>query len=97
MESEILVLQGMVTSMKLTKQQLKQIIREELLREFAAPMSELKNVILTMFLETGEVTTADVTARMRADNYDPDEIDAAIEELAREMGVEGKWVGGAKF
>ena len=80
--------------MKITKRQLKRIIREEKVRllseaprtptsEFtggtrAVPQDELEEAIVQIFYADGQVTTADVFDRLRMDGYTDEDINAAL-------------------
>ena len=79
--------------MKITKRQLRRIIREEknrLLSEqpsrdstAAAAAADLESAILEIFFEDGQVTTADVFDRMRMGGHSDEDIDWAIEASTR--------------
>ena len=75
--------------MKITKRQLRKIIREEkhrLLPEAGMPpltgesnvIADLESAVLHMFFATGQVTTADVFDRLRMDGHSDKDINWAI-------------------
>ena len=70
--------------MKITKRQLRRIIKEEkvrMLSEQADPeiMEALSAAVLEIFYADGQVTTVDVFDRLRMDGYTDEEIDAALD------------------
>jgi hypothetical protein len=68
--------------MKITKRQLKRIIKEEkkrLLAEGAVPKAELEAAVLQIFYESGTVGATDVYDRLRMDGYTDEEISIAID------------------
>jgi hypothetical protein len=67
--------------MKITKRQLRRIVKEEkrrLISEAALPQGALEEVILEIFYDDGQVTTADVFDRLRMYGHTDEEIDAAM-------------------
>ncbi len=72
--------------MKITKRQLRRIIREEKNRllseqpsaEATTITADLESAILEIFFEDGQVTTADVFDRLRMDGHSDEDIDWAI-------------------
>ena len=76
--------------MKITKRQLRRIIKEERQKLYEAlppmdPAEELfgmvKDAVLELFVMNGEVRTADVFDNLRMNGLSDDEIDAGIEAL----------------
>ena len=77
--------------MKITKRQLKRIIREERRKLCEAPLPPMdpgedlfvmvKDTILELFVGNGEVRTSDVYNRLRMNGLSDGEIDAGIEAL----------------
>ena len=76
--------------MKITKRQLKRIIKEEKqrLNEFGGPLErdvggvpqeDLEDAIVQVFFADGRVTTAAVFDRLRMDGYSDEDIDVAID------------------
>ena len=68
--------------MKVTKRQLRRIIKEEkkrLLTEAAVPKAELEAAVLQIFYADGAVGATDVYDRLRMDGYTDEEISAAID------------------
>ena len=68
--------------MKITKRQLRRIIKEEkkrLLAEAAVPKEELEAAVLQVFYAEGAVASADVFDRLRMDGYTDEDISAAID------------------
>ena len=77
-------------TVKITKRQLKRIIREEKhrLNEFGGPLErdvggvpqeELEDAIVQVFFADGRVTTADVFDRLRMDGYSDEDIDISMD------------------
>lgn len=67
--------------MKITKRQLRRIVKEEkrrLISEAAPPQGALEEVILEIFYEDGQVTVTDVFDRLRMYGHTDEEIDAAL-------------------
>ncbi len=67
--------------MKITKRQLRRIIREEkrrLLSEAVVPKEQLEDAILNIFYVEGAVASADVYDRLRMDGYTDEEISGGI-------------------
>jgi hypothetical protein len=78
--------------MKITKRQLRRIIKEEKNRllseqpsrvQAAAITADLESAILQIFFEDGQVSTADVFDRLRMDGHSDEDIDWAIEVSTR--------------
>ena len=77
--------------MRITKRQLRRIIREEKNRLLSEQPSagaypvlhDLESAILEIFFEDGQVTTADVFDRLRMDGHSDEDIDWAIEASTR--------------
>ena len=77
--------------MRITKRQLKRIIREERQKLHEAPLPPMdpdedlfvvvKDTILWLFVNNGEVRTSDVYDRLRMNGLSDDEISAGIEAL----------------
>ena len=68
--------------MRITKRQLRRIIREEknrLLTEAAVPKAELEAAVLQIFYADGAVGATDVYDRLRMDGYTDEDISVAIE------------------
>ena len=67
--------------MKITKRQLKRIIKEEkrrMLSEAVVPKEQLEDAILNIFYVEGAVTSVDVYDRLRMDGYTDEEISGGI-------------------
>ena len=67
--------------MKITKRQLKRIIKEEkrrMLSEAVVPKEQLEDAILNIFYVEGAVASADVYDRLRMDGYTDEEISGGI-------------------
>ena len=68
--------------MKITKRQLKRIIKEEkrrMLSEAVVPKEQLEDAILNIFYVEGAVASADVYDRLRMDGYTDEEISGGIQ------------------
>tara|TARA_Y100000034_G_scaffold20080_1_gene22833 strand:+ start:351 stop:590 length:240 start_codon:yes stop_codon:yes gene_type:complete len=77
--------------MKITKRQLRRIIREEkrrLLSEasIAIPQEEVDRAVLQIFHSDGQVTMVDVYDRLRMDGYTDEDIDRVFEDISMLKG-----------
>ena len=77
--------------MKITKRQLRRIIKEEkrrLLSEasVAIPQEEVDRAVLQIFHSDGQVTMADVYDRLRMDGYTDEDIDRVFEDISTFKG-----------
>ena len=77
--------------MKITKRQLKRIIKEEkrrLLSEasIAIPQEEVDHAVLQIFHSDGQVMMVDVYDRLRMDGYTDEDIDRVFEDISMLKG-----------